>query len=1039
MYFNPFFYSPLILILVCSSCLVAYASSGDPDQTFQASAIRTNGSYPNSLDVLSTVRQTDGKILIGGTFTTVGRYPRKGIARLNTDGTVDTSFDPPPIDLTYSSIANNPQNARIYTIGLQPDGKILLYGECNYLNGEIIQRLVRLNADGSPDTAFNSVVTQELFNWTGNIYEIKVQSDGGILLGGDFSVQINNQGSREGGIIRLNPNGTFDSTFNEAVSGPNKMSVRKIEILGDGRMMVGGTGSLQFNNNGLVRLNGDGTIDFSFTGLHVSGTVYDFEMLSDGRFIIVGEFSAVGGVTVGRIARINSDSTVDLTFNINNTGGNQVIKSAVIEDSGKIVVGGAFTTFNGFPVQKVARLNSNGTIDNTFAYDETNDGTVNRIVKLENNKFFIAGEGGFWDRSSVLNADGSVSNPDEDVSGFAGLVKTIAVQTNGKILVGGRFETAGHEKRLNIVRYNTDGSVDPAFNSTHINRGFVVNKIVPLDDGKIIYGSRYDRTLIRLNSDGSKDDSFASAIYISAESDVRDLAVIPDGKIVAVGRFHLSNESSSIYRQIARLLPNGQRDSSFNIPNPDGSINKILVQPDGKYIIVGEFTQILGSFRGHIARLNSDGTLDASFNPPGAANGDILDVALQTDGKVVVVGSFTTLNGDNTKRYVGRLNSDGSLDTGFNQSASFDVNAVEIENDGRILIGGTMRQVGGVSRNGLARLNPDGSLDNTFQVGTGTDSVVHVIRHQTDGRILIGGEFTKYKDEPRIAITRILNDSLVPNRTDFDFDGDGRADIGVFRPSSNIWYQLLGVNYDFAARDFGSNGDVIAPADYDGDGKTDLGIFRPSSGDWWYLSSLTDTQTPVHWGQSGDIPRPADFDGDGLADFVVYRPSNNVWYRFGSAGGTSITQFGIAGDIPLVGDFDGDGKGDLVIYRPSTGDWWWQSSVDGQNKAIHWGVSTDLLAPGDYDGDGKTDIAVYRPTTGVWYIFNSLDGTFTIIQFGVSGDRPVPADYDGDGRADIAVYRPSTGVWYLFQSTNGFAALQFGVSSDIPIPNAFLQ
>lgn len=276
-------------------------------------------------------------------------------------------------------------------------------------------------------------------------------------------------------------------------------------------------------------------------------------------------------------------------------------------------------------------------------------------------------------------------------------------------------------------------------------------------------------------------------------------------------------------------------------------------------------------------------------------------------------------------------------------------------------------------------------------------------------------------------------------RAPFDFDGDGKSDISVFRPSTNVWYDFQSSNSQVTEQIFGLSGDIITPADFDGDGKTDLGVFRPSSGDWWFKSSITGVFSTVHWGANGDIPRPSDFDGDDEADYIIFRPSNNFWYRLGSTGAVSITQFGLSGDKPLTGDFDGDGKSDLTIFRPSPGDWWWQSSIDNVQRATHWGTSTDVPAAGDYDGDNKTDFAVYRPSNGTWYIFNSSDFSYTIINFGLAEDKPVPADYDGDGKVDIAVFRPSTGVWYLLRSTAGFMAMQFGISTDIPTPNAYIN
>jgi hypothetical protein len=131
----------------------------------------------------------------------------------------------------------------------------------------------------------------------------------------------------------------------------------------------------------------------------------------------------------------------------------------------------------------------------------------------------------------------------------------------------------------------------------------------------------------------------------------------------------------------------------------------------------------------------------------------------------------------------------------------------------------------------------------------------------------------------------------------------------VYRPSALVFYQLSGINYQFSATVFGVANDILAPADYDGDGRTDYAIFRPSTGTWWYAaSSAGGEQRAVRWGQEGDVPLPSDFDGDGRADFIVYRPSTLNWYRLGTTGVTEITQFGVPEDKPLIGDFDGDGN-----------------------------------------------------------------------------------------------------------------------------------
>jgi hypothetical protein len=271
----------------------------------------------------------------------------------------------------------------------------------------------------------------------------------------------------------------------------------------------------------------------------------------------------------------------------------------------------------------------------------------------------------------------------------------------------------------------------------------------------------------------------------------------------------------------------------------------------------------------------------------------------------------------------------------------------------------------------------------------------------------------------------------------FDFDGDNKADVSVFR--NGTWY-LQQSAAGFAAVQFGISTDKIVPADYDGDNKTDIAVYR--SGNWYILQSSNNTFRAQQFGEaSNDTPVPADYDGDAKTDFAVWRAGQQpsapgVFFILRSGSNTELVQqFGTTGtDRPLPADYDGDRKADLAVYREAGGVWYILQSIDNSLRATQFGLGNfqDKPFPRDYDGDGKTDVAVFRPSDGTWYLLQSTAG-FTGVQFGISSDLPAAADYDGDGRADPAVYR--SGTWYLLRSQQGFGAVQFGLAGDIPVPS----
>jgi hypothetical protein len=273
-----------------------------------------------------------------------------------------------------------------------------------------------------------------------------------------------------------------------------------------------------------------------------------------------------------------------------------------------------------------------------------------------------------------------------------------------------------------------------------------------------------------------------------------------------------------------------------------------------------------------------------------------------------------------------------------------------------------------------------------------------------------------------------------------DFDGDHKADIGVYTSSSDQRWIGLSSSTNFASSAnvrWGAPGDIAVPADYDGDGRADVAVWRPSDGVWYILTSssnFTQSRT-IRWGSGtvNDVPVAADYDGDGKADLAVWRPGDGVWWVLTSSSNYTASLVvrwgsGALNDIPVPADYDGDGKADMAVWRPGSGVWWILTSSSGftQSRSIAWGAGSvnDIPVVGDYDGDGKADLAVWRPGSGVWYILTSASNytQSQAIRWGAAsaGDQPIVADFDGDGKADLVVWRSVDLTWWVLKSSSNY-------------------
>ena len=263
-----------------------------------------------------------------------------------------------------------------------------------------------------------------------------------------------------------------------------------------------------------------------------------------------------------------------------------------------------------------------------------------------------------------------------------------------------------------------------------------------------------------------------------------------------------------------------------------------------------------------------------------------------------------------------------------------------------------------------------------------------------------------------------------------DYDGDGKADIGVYRPDDATWHMMLSGAATQATAAYGWAGhDVPIPGDYDGDGKTDVAVFRPET-DQWFLNRSNLGATSLSFGWPGhDTPVPAGYDANTQAEVAVYRPESGQWFilhdltKAGNPAYVQTVNFGwINRDKPVPGDFEGVGYNQLAVFRPDTGDWFFYDVKAGKmDPSINLGYSAgDVPVPGDYDGIGRDEPAVYRPGTGQFLIYNPITNVIRTVAFGNPvTDVPVPEDYSGDGKVDVAVYTPGTAVWRYLDSTTG--------------------
>ena len=806
---------------------VAGAQIGGLDAGFSPGAI-LNGAAPGV--VRAVLVQSDGKTIIAGDFTSVGGTARGCIARLNENGTLDPAF-------AAAAGANGPVNA----MALQSDGKIVIGGEFTTFDGSPRNRILRLTTTGALDATFTPGTGAN-----GAVQAVLVSEGFGAIqfyLGGDFT-QVN--GLPRGRLARLDSAGTVDF-FMDGATGPNA-TVHAL-ALGPGfstTLYVGGAFTT-FNGVARNRLAASSTSSGSLSSAFNAsggpdGTVYAMLLnpnpgsSSSVQMVIGGDFFNVGTSARARIASLIAPSFSSQSFTVE--PGFTVFVDARVRclafqaggSSSRLLVGGDFTQVNGQARNRIARIYATGgssggggsfwDLDTTFNSPAGANGTVRALAVTSEAKPVLGGEFSgisgtptqsvarlYSDAGSQppatpaafsvvaasasqiivtfnVSANASLYKIERSLDGASGWVQA-ALQGATQFLDAGLAAGVSYFYRVTARNSNGDsvptsvisattaavewsgaGALDPA-SAAGSGAGGTINAVAFEPDGAILVAGSFTtlhgvarNRLARLLPDWTVDPSFDPGV--GANSTINGLAVQPDGKIIIVGSF--STVAGVARNAVARLTATGALDTGFVNPGsgPSGSVSQVAVQPDGRVLIAGSFSNFNGTGIKYLARLNANGSFDPTFQ--GAPGTSVDSLSVQRDGRILLGGFFfngVDVNGLPSK-YVARLTPDGEVDPTFHPGdvGAF-LNSVGALNNGKIFIGGSFTTVAGSTRNRIARLNADGSLDATFDPGTGPDSSVNRITPQPDGKVLIAGSFTKVGGVLRPHLARLNADGTL--------------------------------------------------------------------------------------------------------------------------------------------------------------------------------------------------------------------------------------------------------------------------------------
>lgn len=812
--------------------------------------------------------QPDDKIIVLGKFDTFNGTAINGILRLNSNGTLDTSFNVGTgIPATSSTIPR--------LLKLKNNGKIVVVSNSISYNGATVRNIFVLNSNGSLDTTFNPTSTDV----NGSIWSVELQSDDKIIIYLKNGTSSSSSSTTNSYIKRFNIDGSLDSSFtiNSTIFLTNTVtglfpisSVRniyEIKQLNNGKILIGGDFKTVFGNNygGIARLNANGSLDTTFTvGNGISSgvtadifgtySIYSIGIQSDNKILIGGCFPSYNGISRSDIARLNINGDIDTTFNPGagcNSASPFKIKQLKVLLDNKILIAGYYDTYNSIVRKSIARLNGpipvypiiansdSGTTTNSISstpitnvrandtYNSlpaTSTNTTLTFTSSTNSGITLNTTTGAVSVASTVPVGTytltyqicAIDNPTNCATGTVtiNVLSQIDAVNDSSTISSGITTTAVSNVLVNDFYLGITPTLSTVTLSlvSSSNAGVTLNATTgAVNVASTVPAGTYTLTY-KICANGSTtacDTAIVTIVVATQINAVDDTAIATSGVAsVAVANVRLNDTynnvvatstnttlslvstsnsgitlntttgavsvSSSVsvgaYTLTYKLCNGTNCDTAIvtitvfpttptavNGIRANNTVQNIALQSNGKIIITGAFTTYNNISANRIARLNTDLTLDQSFTATGPTPDGYTpqDILIQPDDKILLVfyGSVTGFNGGSNGRGIIRLNANGTVDTTFNLGRSGldllgnNLTACAIQSDGKILIGGSwMSSFNGTQVKNMIRLNQDGSIDPSFDFAytsitttNSTSASIYKIVVQPDGRILVGG------------------------------------------------------------------------------------------------------------------------------------------------------------------------------------------------------------------------------------------------------------------------------------------------------------